>query len=59
MLTFAVTAFNVLTWVATCIAMGVAGTIVWKLLQRQEADDPEFQKKLDDDDARARRNRGE
>lgn len=40
-------------WIATLAGMAALGVAVWKLVQRQESRDPSFQKKLDDDDARA------
>lgn len=57
--TLSFTWLDVTLWVVTCVAMAILGTIVWKVLQRQEAADPELRKRLDEDDARARRGRGE
>ncbi|MFO0826974.1 MAG: hypothetical protein U0572_02405 [Phycisphaerales bacterium] len=57
-LSLAVTFGDVFTWLLTCVAMAAIGVVVWKLVQRQEAADPKFLKKLDDDDERARRSSG-
>jgi len=43
--------------ITTIIAMLILGWIVWTALQRQEKSDDAFQKKLDDDDERARQGR--
>jgi hypothetical protein len=40
-------------YVAAIVGMAAVAWVVWKLVNRQEAKDAEFQKKLDDDDARA------
>ena len=37
--------------------MAAIAWIAWKVVNRQEAKDPAFQKKLDDDDARAAKGR--
>jgi hypothetical protein len=41
-------------WLFTVAGMAAIGWVIWRVLQRQEAKDPSFLKKLDDDDARAR-----
>ena len=41
------------------VAMIVIGFVAWRLVQRQEANDPEFEEKLRADDERAARGRGE
>ena len=47
----------ILRWVAAIAGMAVVAWIAWKLVNRQEAKDADFQKKLDDDDARAAKGR--
>ena len=47
----------ILRWVAAIVGMAVVAWIAWKLVNRQEAKDADFQKKLDDDDARAAKGR--
>jgi hypothetical protein len=37
--------------------MAAVAFVVWKVVNRQEAKDTEFQKKLDDDDERASKGR--
>ena len=49
--------FAILRWVAAIVGMAVVAWIAWKLVNRQEARDADFQKKLDDDDARAAKGR--
>ncbi len=39
------------------VSMAAIGFITWKLVNRQERKDPEFQAKLDADDERARKGR--
>jgi hypothetical protein len=41
-------------WILTVAGMAAIGWVMWRIVQRQEARDPAFLKKLDDDDARAR-----
>jgi hypothetical protein len=43
--------------VLTFLAFGVIAWALWRLLTRQEAGDPEFQRRLQADDRRARANR--
>lgn len=45
-------------WVFTIGGMIAIAVVVWKRLERQEARDPEFQRRLDADDERARRGSG-
>jgi lipopolysaccharide export system protein LptC len=47
----------ILRWIAAIVGMAVVAWVAWKLVNRQEAKDAEFQKKLDDDDARAAKGR--
>ena len=47
----------ILRYVAAIVGMAAVAWIVWKIVNRQEAKDPEFQKKLDEDDARAAKGR--
>ena len=44
-------------YVAAIVGMAAVAWVVWKLVNRQEAKDADFQKKLDDDDARAAKGR--
>jgi lipopolysaccharide export system protein LptC len=48
---------TILRWIAAIVGMAVVAWIAWKLVNRQEAKDADFQKKLDDDDARAAKGR--
>jgi lipopolysaccharide export system protein LptC len=48
---------TILRWIAAIAGMAVVAWIAWKLVNRQEAKDADFQKKLDDDDARAAKGR--
>ena len=41
----------------TFLAFGVIAWALWRLLHRQESADPEFQRRLQADDRRARANR--
>jgi hypothetical protein len=43
--------------VLSFLAMGILAWVLWRLLARQEEADPEFQKRLQADDRRARANR--
>jgi len=47
----------ILRYVFAIAGMAAVAWIVWKVVSRQEAKDPAFQKKLDDDDARAAKGR--
>ena len=49
--------FTILRWVAAIAGMAVVAYIAWKVVNKQEANDADFQKKLDDDDARAAKGR--
>jgi len=49
--------FTILRWIAAIAGMAVVAWVAWKLVNRQEAKDADFQKKLDDDDARAAKGR--
>ena len=49
----AVSLVDIATWILCVVGMAVLGVFTWKRLQKQEADDPAFLKKLDDDDRRA------
>ena len=42
---------------AAIAGMAVVAYIAWKVVNKQEANDAAFQKKLDDDDARAAKGR--
>lgn len=44
-------------YVFAIVGMAAVAYVVWKLVNRQEAKDAEFQKKLDDDDERASKGR--
>ena len=48
---------TILRYLVAIVGMGIVAFIAWKLVNRQEAKDAEFQKKLDDDDARAAKGR--
>jgi hypothetical protein len=48
---------TILRYVAAIVGMGAVAWVAWKLVNRQEAKDSAFQKKLDDDDARAAKGR--
>lgn len=48
---------TILRWIVAIVGMAAVAWIAWKLVNRQEAKDAEFQKKLDDDDARAAKGR--
>jgi hypothetical protein len=48
---------TILRYVFAIVGMAAVAWVVWKIVNRQEAKDPEFQKKLDDDDARAAKGR--
>ncbi len=50
----AVSLSDVGIWLLTFAGMAAIGWVIWRVLQRQEARDTAFLKKLDDDDARAR-----
>ncbi len=41
-------------WLFTLAGMAALGVVAWRAVQRQERGDVALQKKLDDDDARAR-----
>jgi hypothetical protein len=44
-------------YTAAIVGMAAVAWVVWKVVNRQEAKDAEFQKKLDDDDERAAKGR--
>ena len=44
---------TILRWITAIVGMAVVAWIAWKVVNRQEAKDADFQKKLDDDDRRA------
>ena len=46
-----------LRYAAAIAGMAVVAWMAWKLVNRQEAKDADFQKKLDDDDERAAKGR--
>lgn len=48
---------TVLRWLVAIVGMALVAWAAWRLVNRQEARDAEFQKKLDDDDARAAKGR--
>jgi len=48
---------TILRWAVAIAGMALVAWIAWKLVNRQEANDAAFQKKLDDDDARAAKGR--
>jgi len=48
---------TIFRYVAAIAGMGAVAWVAWKLVNRQEAKDSAFQKKLDDDDARAAKGR--
>ena len=50
---------TILRWIVAIAGMAAVAWIAWKLVNRQEAKDAAFQKRLDDDDARAAKGRGE
>lgn len=50
----AVSLSDVGMWLFTVAGMAAIGWVMWRVVQKQEAKDPAFLKKLDDDDARAR-----
>ncbi len=47
----------ILRYVFAIAGMAAVAWIVWKVVNRQEAKDSAFQKKLDEDDARAAKGR--
>ena len=47
----------ILRYVFAIAGMAAVAWIVWKVVNHQEAKDSEFQKKLDEDDARAAKGR--
>lgn len=47
----------ILRYVFAIAGMAAVAWIAWKVVNRQEAKDSAFQKKLDDDDARAAKGR--
>ena len=48
---------TILRYLVAIGGMALVAWIAWKLVNRQEAKDADFQKKLDDDDARAAKGR--
>jgi hypothetical protein len=48
---------TILRWAVAIGGMALVAWIAWKLVNRQEEKDPEFRKKLDDDDERASKGR--
>ncbi len=48
---------TILRWLVAIGGMAFFAWLAWKLVNRQEANDPAFQKKLDDDDERASKGR--
>lgn len=48
---------GVISFVVMTASMLVIGWLVWSRLQRQEAGDKDFQRRIDDDEERARRGR--
>jgi hypothetical protein len=48
---------TILRYVFAIAGMAAVAWVVWKVVNRQEAKDSEFQKKLDEDDARAAKGR--
>ncbi len=48
---------TILRWLVAIVGMGAVAYIAWRLVNRQEAKDTEFQKKLDADDERASKGR--
>ncbi|MFM1868304.1 MAG: hypothetical protein RL591_1712 [Planctomycetota bacterium] len=48
---------TILRYIFAIIGMAAVAFVVWKVVNRQEAKDAEFQKKLDDDDERASKGR--
>ena len=48
---------TILRYVFAIVGMAAVAFVGWKVVNRQEAKDTEFQKKLDDDDERASKGR--
>lgn len=48
---------EILRYVAAIAGMAVVAYVVWRVVNRQERGDPEFQRKLDEDDERAAKGR--
>jgi hypothetical protein len=48
---------TILRYVAAIAGMAAVAWVAWKVVNRQEAKDSDFQRKLDDDDARAAKGR--
>ncbi|MEY2794895.1 MAG: hypothetical protein RIR10_611 [Planctomycetota bacterium] len=48
---------TILRYIFAIIGMAAVAFVVWKVVNRQEAKDADFQKKLDDDDERASKGR--
>jgi len=49
--------FVIFRYAAAIIGMAAVAWIVWKVVNRQETKDADFQKKLDEDDERAAKGR--
>jgi hypothetical protein len=49
--------FVIFRYVGAIVGMAAVAWVVWKVVNRQEAKDAEFQKKLDEDDVRASKGR--
>lgn len=49
--------FVIFRYVAAIVGMAAVAWIAWKVVNRQEARDAAFQKKLDEDDERASKGR--
>ena len=48
---------TILRYLVAIGGMALVAYIAWKLVNKQEANDPEFKKKLDEDDERASKGR--
>ena len=51
------TLLTIIRWVASIAGMAAVAWVAWKLVNRQEAKDGAFQRKLDEDDERAAKGR--
>ena len=51
------TLLTIVRWVASIAGMAAVAWIAWKVVNRQEAKDTAFQRKLDEDDERAAKGR--
>jgi len=58
-ISLAVSLVDIASWLLCVAGMAALGVFAWKKVQRQEANDPAFLRKLDDDDRRAGQSPGD